>query len=360
MRKFILMMATAFVVAVSANAQTAVETQKTFDNVYVTVQGGVATPMDLNVAFPLNATAGASVGKQFTPVWGAEVEGTVWFGSHANGSHIGGAPHFDGMEHTFVRGSYVGVNGTINLTNLFKGYNGTPRFFEVSTVLGTGWWHVYVPKSQSDDFNGLGVKTGLDLAFNLGKDKAHTLSIRPAVLWNVNRPSGGGGEAFKYLTFDKRNAQLQLGVAYTYHFGTSNGTRHFKTYDIAAMEATIARLNAELAKKPKVVEKIVIKEVVKEVPVTTEAATEKTVYFKFDSAELSNDAKTTLNTVGENAVVDIEGFASNEGDAEYNVQLSQRRADVVAKYLQGRGVKVNSAKGLGVVGEKSPRAAVVK
>ena len=350
MRKFVLMAVIMLMTVFSANAQTAIETPKFTDNVYITVNGGVTTPMSFEQVFPLNAMGGIAVGKWFNPVFGAEIEGSALFGSHENGKPF---THFDNeVSHNIVRGHYVGVNGLVNFSNLFGGYKGTPRLFEVNLMAGTGWLHIYNPSSQADDFNGLGVKTGLDLAFNLGKAKAHTLSIRPAVLWNVNTPGGlNAGDADMYMTFNRNHAQLYLGVAYTYHFKTSNKTHNFKVYDVGAMQSEIARLNDELAKKPKevVVEKVV-ERVVKVDPVTPipDAVQVPTVFFAFDSAELDDRAKEELDKIGENGVYCVDGYASSEGSTEYNLALSQRRADAVKEYLEARGCKIESAVGHGV------------
>lgn len=341
MKKFLITMAICFMMVFNANAQIATENAKFLDNTYVTVNAGVATPLAFDAVFPVNPTGGIAVGKWFTPVWGAEVEGTAWFGSHTFG---GKRARFDSpVSQTFVRGSYVGVNGLVNLTNLFCGYQGTPRPFEVSTVVGTGWCHIYRPSSQGDDFNGLGIKTGLDFAFNLGKTKAHTLSIRPAVLWNVNKPAGmAPDKADMYLSFDKRCAQLYLGVGYTYHFKTSNSTRHFKTYDVGAMMRENDYLKAELAKKPK--------EVIKEVKKTEFIKVNKeVVYFAFDSDELTDVTKEKLNAIGQNGIYNIYGYASNEGTVEYNKELSQRRANAIAEYLKERGARIETVEGLGVL-----------
>ena len=182
MKKVIFMMLMAFS-AIVVNAQTAVQTSKVLDNTYFGIEGGVATPLDFDHVFPLNSTASLHFGKWFTPVVGAEVEGTAWFGSHIYG---GAQERFDTYgTHNAFRGLYVGVNGLVNLTNLLCGYNGTPRKFELSAVAGTGWIHTFTPNQSDKANNELGVKTGLDFAFNLGKEKAHTISVRPAVLWNV-------------------------------------------------------------------------------------------------------------------------------------------------------------------------------
>lgn len=351
MKKFILSLVITLMMAFSVNAQIATENQKILDNVYVTVEAGAATPFEKpSNWFPVNTLAGIHVGKQFTPIWGAEIEGTAWFGSHQSNNPFG---RFDGASHNFMRGQYVGVNGTVNLTNLFVGYNGTPRLFEVSTMLGTGWTHVYVP--NNDDYNGMGVKTGLDLAFNLGKEKEHTVSIRPAVLWDINAPSKKS-----YLSFNRHNAELYIGVAYTYYFRTSNGTRHFKTYDVGCMLGEIERLNAELAKKPTEVVKTVVVPVTNTTQNSTQFGVKETIFFAFDSSELDDNAKVALNKLGQNGVYEVLGYASNEGSAEYNKALSQRRADAVKAYLESRGAKVERAEGLGVAfGPTTGRVTIV-
>lgn len=64
-----------------------------------------------------------------------------------------------------------------------------------------------------------------------------------------------------------------------------------------------------------------------------------TVHFKFGSAVLSDDAKAQLENLAAEAknqkgyVVEVAGFASQDGDAAYNRALSQRRADAVVQYL---------------------------
>lgn len=353
MRKFIFSLAIMMMTVMSANAQTALQEQKFFDNVFVSVGGGVSTPLDFNSVFPLNPSATISVGKWFNPVVGAEIEGTAWFGSHDS---QGTENRWDlTTTHNAFRGSYVGLNGLVNFNNLFCGYNGNRRFFEVNGVVGLGWEHFYRPGVNDRYSNGLGVKTGLDLAFNLGKQREHAVSIRPAVLWNLSSP----GNAVNGLAFNKMGAQLYLGVAYTYHFKTSNGTHSFKKYDVGAMNAELARLNEELARKPKVVVKKVevVKEVVKEV--ATPVQNTWTVYFAKNSDVLTDAAKAELDKIGQNAVVEIYATASPEGTKEYNLALSQRRADNVKAYLEERGVKVAGAEGRGVIGPESNRVAVV-
>ena len=72
---------------------------------------------------------------------------------------------------------------------------------------------------------------------------------------------------------------------------------------------------------------------------------------------LTSDAKATLDNVS--GTVKVNAYASPEGTEQYNKDLSQRRANVVADYLRGKNVTVTEIVGRGVVGEASNRVAVV-
>ena len=353
MKKFILMCALILSTVMSASAQTAIETPKFFDNWYVGVGGQAVTPLDFNKVFPLNGGVAVTLGKQLTPVFGVNVEDNVWFGSHKNGSHLLGVPHFDGIEHNVVRANYLGLDGTVNLSNLFCGYLGAPRTFELQTVTGIGWFHVFTPNASDKSRNDLAAKTGLNFLFNLGESKAHGIYVQPAVLWNLTNPAS----THNNVAFNKYGAQLSLQVGYVYRFATSNGTHHFKTYDVGAMQDEINRLRADLAKKPTEITKEVVVEKVVEKPVPSDGVT--TVYFTKGSYELSDAAKALLDKLGENGVVDVKGYADEVGSEKFNQALSEKRAKTVADYLTNRGLKVNSVNAYGETGDIVARVVVV-
>ena len=349
---FIMMMA--LMMSFTMSAQTAVETPKFVDNWYFGLGGQATTPLDFNKVFPLNGGVAVTLGKELTPVFGVNVEDNVWFGSHANGSHMFGVPHFDtNVSHNVVRGNYLGLNGTVNLTNLFCGYLGKPRNFELQTVTGLGWWHVFTPNASDRMRDDLGAKTGLNFLFNLGQTKAHTIYVQPAVLWNLTNPHAYNDG----VAFNKNGAQLALQVGYVYHFKNSNGTHYFKTYDVGAMQDEINRLREELARKPKEVVKEVVTERVVEKAVATD--NNVTVYFTKGSAELSDAAKASLDKLGQNAVVDVKGYADEVGPEKFNQTLSENRAKAVADYLTNRGLKVNTVNGYGETGDIVARVVVV-
>ena len=338
MKKILLMLAL-FSAVVSANAQIATENSNALDNISIGITGGISTPLDFNSIFPLNTNVGLKLQKDFSPVFGVQVEGLAVLNDN----------HFSDIK-TALKATNVGANAVFNLSNVFGGYNGTPRVFEISTVTGIGWLHTW-----NTSANYMTAKTGLDLAFNLGKNKATSIVVTPAVYWNLNKPG--------HIHFDKHNAQLAINLSFIYHFKTSNGTHHFKTYDVGAMIGEIDRLNGALSecesREPKVIEKVV------EAPAQPETATVASVNgekwivaFANASAEITEEGAFILNQIGEDAIVDVVATASPIGTEAFNQKLSEERAEAVANFLTNRGVKVNSAVGKGI-DPVSGRTAVV-
>ena len=332
MKKFILsLMVMLTVMLSSANAQIAYQKADFLDNVYVGLNGGVSSPLDFNSVTPFNAQAGVKVGKNWSPVFGTNIEGTAVFGDN----------HF-ADSHTFVKATYVGLNGTLNLTNLFLNYN-PDKVFETSLEAGLGWIHNYhtpTPTNIDGHANYLGAKTGVILAWNIGNNKAWQLYAEPSVYWNLSKTDK--------IQFNKHNAQLAVSVGVVYKFKTSNKTHNFKVYNIydytSALEeardriAALEAQNAELSKRPTETYNVVKETVVYSQDIFT-------VSFLQNSAELTQDAKNILDKVGASLPVKIIGSTSPEGTTRRNSELSVQRANAVAKYLKSRGVKVVSAEG---------------
>lgn len=86
---------------------------------------------------------------------------------------------------------------------------------------------------------------------------------------------------------------------------------------------------------------------------------QKTVYFAFDNSEISSDYAEMLAAhatyLRDNPVltVVVEGHTDERGTPEYNIALGERRAQVVAQYLQSLGV---SAEQISIIsyGEEKP------
>lgn len=71
------------------------------------------------------------------------------------------------------------------------------------------------------------------------------------------------------------------------------------------------------------------------------------ITFKTDSSDINAGFYATLNSVAkvlnkyDNSTVMVMGYTDSTGSAEYNQNLSKQRANAVAAYLQGQGVKAS-------------------
>lgn len=79
-----------------------------------------------------------------------------------------------------------------------------------------------------------------------------------------------------------------------------------------------------------------------------------TILFDLDKATLRADAKTALNRLPRGSSVQITAYTCDMGDDDYNLILSQQRADSVAKYLTSRGLVVTNQTGKGECCPVSP------
>ena len=328
---------------VGVNAQTAYQSAKVFDNVSVGVTGGISSPLNFNSVTPFNTNFGIRLQKDFTPVVGVQAEGLAF----VNGNH------FANDVNTWVKATNVGVNGVLNLSNLIGGYKGSPRVFEVSTVTGIGWLYKWDTSS-----NYLSSKTGVDLAFNLGNEKQHSIVLTPAVYWNLS--SGNGVE------FNRNHAQLAVNVAYVYHFKTSNGTHHFKTYDIGAKNDEINKLKEKLVSEVKKNQSLIENNTKLNSQLAALNSKGDTlnmkwvVEFEQGKSELSSKAKEELkNVIDAKKIVCVVAKASPEGSKDTNKKLSDERAAVVTKYLTDNGVTVKKSEGVGAESKYSNRVVLI-
>ena len=381
MKKLVLMLAAASMAA-SVSAQTVAES-KTFDNIYVGINGGVATKTTGHKWLSdLDPNAGIRIGRYFTPVFGLAIEGNAYFSNKPWGS-----------TGTVVRATNASLLGTVNLSNWFGGYKGEPRTFEVSALYGLGWMHVFSSNKAFKDAtenqrNRMTSKAALDFAFNFGSAKQFQFYVEPSINFaflgqSKNKELVATGNPLNPVTvadhqgygykaasqagqpaYNINNSFVQLNAGLVYKFANSNGTHNFTIVtprDQAEIDALNAQINELRNRKPEVITKEVVKQVVKEVPSVKEFTVSDLVFVTFAQGKsaLTKDAKAALNNVKQGVHVQVVGTASPEGSKELNDRLSQARADVVANYLKGRGVIVDEATGKGVQGVTSNRLAVV-
>ncbi len=208
----------------TAGAQKTVEASKFLDNWSVGASIGALTPMKHSAFWGnMRPSIGIELTKQITPAFGLSMQ----YATAVNTS----------PSQTAFDASHVGLSGNINLSNLFWGYKSKPRFFEIEAVAGVGIAHAYVAGGEGSNF--LTTKYAVNFNFRLGKAKAWTVSLRPAVLYDLERNQ-------PYARLNANNAALQLSAAAVYHFKNSNGKHHFtmhRGYDQTEVDALNAKIN---------------------------------------------------------------------------------------------------------------------
>ncbi len=342
--------------ALTAAAQ-AYEQPKFFDNWSIGLDGGVATPLTHHAFFGnMRGVFGAHIQKQVTPAFALGAEGfagvntSSWYGPKSS---------------TAIDNSYVGVYGALDLPTFFSGYD-PARKFGIEAVLGLGWGHDYRNEAAGPDNNYLATKAGLN--FNFALTPSLTLGIKPAIVWNMtdNRTTHSS------CAFNANAATFQLLAGLTYNFGPGfqlvrpynqdeidalngqiNDLRGALDASLAATAVTEAQ-NAELAaqlqacmnKKP---------EVVKEV--SNQLNSVRYVFFKIGSSVITKDQQPNVEMIAAymknhpKAKVVIRGYASKDGNLDFNIKLAEKRAQSVKNALV-KGYKIAAdridAKGEGI------------
>ncbi|MCD7722077.1 MAG: OmpA family protein [Prevotellaceae bacterium] len=351
MKKIIALIALAASVA-GVSAQNAVSSSKFLDNWSVGTDGGISTNLH-EWDTPNGGVWGIQLTKGVTPVLSLEFSGQLGFNDDANWNALRSKNAVDNFT---VMGSVK-----VNLMNWFLGYQGQPRLFELQAKGGVGYMGMLYPKTQTTaQHNSTVVKLGLDFDFNLGQEKAWTVSLRPAIVMRgckEDKKCETGADCGAY----SHNALAQLTAGVTYHFKNSNG-KHYFTFAPLRSQSEIDSLNAvinntrALAEKEreqarhaldekdqqieglrKALSDCESREPVKEV--STEKSMECYVYFRqgkstIDASQQPNVERiaTFLKNHSEARVV-IFGYASPEGSVEVNERLANQRADAVKNSL---------------------------
>ncbi len=334
------------VAGLSASAQ-GYEGHKFFDNWSLGVIGGAVAPTTHHSVFSdARGVAGLELTKGITPVFSVGVQSVAGF----NTLGICGSKGAEG-SYTVVDNVNTTFFGKGNLSNLFFGYTGTPRFFEVEAMAGIGINHYF----GDGGFNSATSKVGLNFNFNLGESKAWTVSLRPAMAWDWDAP------AVDKAQMNINSSALELTAGVTYHFKSSNGAHHFtvvRPYDQAEVDGLNAKINdlrGQVSDKDKAISAKDAqlrqlqqelndarnkKPAVQQVVNTKETKTlESYVTFRqgksvVDASQLPNVERiATYMKNHKKAKVSIKGYASPEGSIEINTRIAKARAEAVKSIL---------------------------
>ncbi len=361
MKKLFLVFAAAMLTASVSAQRTTVTANKAQDNWYVGINAGVATPMskysfdaagDKKAGFFKGITPefGIRVGKNLTTVFGLALDVDAYFANKQKGMY-GKGKSMVGSK-TFINATSFDLMSTWNLMNAFCGYQGQPRTFEVIALVGGGYTRDWARKE-----GGINAKAAIDFAMNLGADKEWQVYLEPYAMlangWaNPFRKSQPAFENEKKL-----NGMFGLKAGVNYKFACSNGTHNFaveQLRDQAEIDGLNARINglrgeldgkdAALAAKDRQIadlQKALDECNAKPKYVKPETATnlQPTVLFRQGKSTIDAAQYAPIELIAHymknhpDAKIEIKGYASPEGKAEFNQKLSAARAEAVKNAL---------------------------
>lgn len=344
----------------AASAQNAVKGNMFADNWTLGISGGVITPTTGHAFFgSMRPTVTLELTKWLTPYFGLAAQGQT-------GINIDKLPW--GKSKTAFDEAQVMLLNKFNLMNMFGGYKGEPRTFEIEAYGGLGYTRFL--QSGASDVSALSSKFGLNFNVNLGSEKAWQVNIKPAITYLLY-----GNEStytnLRSIRFDVNRSALELTAGVTYKFATSNGTHNFtlvKEYDQAEVDGLNARINdlrgkvenmqkevdALKAKNAKLQSDLTDclntpKQVTETKVVTVNRNLESYVTFAQGKSVVERSQMPNVERVAvymrnhPNSTVVIKGYASPEGSAEINAKLSKARAEAVKNILV-KNYKVNASR----------------
>ena len=326
--------------AIAANAQSvsSISNSKFFDNWQVGVNVGGYTP---TTGYPFFKSTrlnfGVEVGKQISPSFRLSADGVAYINDNVDGYR----------NPLLIEYTNVAMLGNFNLSNIFAGYKGAPRTFEVEAFAGPGWFHSFYPGKNADT-NEMSVKFGANFLLNLGSSKAWAVKFSPSILYLIDY-----GVSQHENSLNSLHSYTQASLGIVYRFKGSNGAHHITAAQAPAAPVVedksgplreelrdakkrIHELEEELAearnRKPEVVE--VETEVVK-----TKRTLESVVTFAQGKTIIAPSQQPNVARIATymkkypKSKVIIKGFASPEGSIEVNERIAKARAEAVKAVL---------------------------
>lgn len=340
------------------------------DNIFVSVGAGVqgTTNPDTDFGKSVTPLINVSLGKFINPIWGFRGQVYGWQSKQETAYPFGSVAGSQAVER---KENYFGVNldGMVNLTNLFMGYQ-PGRLFELNFFVGPsmnvvknykGWNMAYknVPTKNPDGSitytNVLdpskvtpanhelrclvGASLGLGAKFNLNDKWAIDVEARGQVTPSIlGAYSSGSTDGYIHLT-----------AGATYTFG---GKKFVKAQQIDenAINAEINKYRSELAqaqadlanaKNALANAKPDVKEVTKEI----EVAGPRAIFFKIGRANIDDYGLVNIELAAKilkanpSKKYKVAGYADKAtGSASWNQKLSEKRAQNVYDALIKQGV----------------------
>ncbi len=314
-------------------------------NWFIQIGAGINAPMFENYLpngeekMHLTAAYNVGVGKWFSPYLGTRL------------SFLGGALHWD--NNVYSKSKYVSANVDLmwDMFNSLGGVN-TDRVFSIVPFVGIGGtfgWDYTNPAVMDADGKmksnvwALPVSAGLQFRFDLCDYVDFFIEGRAQMY----------GDNFNGAAFgDPVDVNLTALGGFTFKLGGENYNRYnpceYVAYinnlndQVNALRGDLANCNAENAQLKAQLPCPEVK--CPECPEVAPASLMSSVHFTFNSAKISNAEKINVYNVAEwmksnDANVVVIGYADkNTGSSDYNMSLSERRANAVKDLLVEYGV----------------------
>lgn len=218
------------------------------------------------------------------------------------------------------------------------------------------------PNPLLDEFNLSGqINTGLGFEFNISENLRFKTEFAYTTVFNAG--FDGTGIASKGGIFgsdDKSHLSINIGMNYFLEKGDTS--KYCQIYDGINVDLQ----PVDYDKIEEIVKRNIPQEVIKEVVVEKPRSFDEKwilvgVNFEFNSARISPSSYPILYDAAKTLLanpqfkVEIQGYTDNVGTEQYNLLLSQKRAEAVKAYLVSKGVNSVNLNAVGV-GEKNPVA----
>lgn len=342
MKKTLIISAAAATIGLCASAQ-AIESPSFGDNWYLGFDGGVTTPLTHHPFFKsMKPVVGVSLEKKLTPTFAIGAEGQFAINTSKWKGRIPSKTAFDD--------SYVGLYGAVDLFNLFGGYPGYVRPFNIEAVAGAGWGHVYL-QAPNRDHNYFATKAGLNFNFNVSD--VVTLAVSPSVYWDMS----DAGVAHTSAAYNANKATFNITAGVKVRLG-GNGFQVVTPYNQAEVDALNGQVNDLRAQLDNALESDAAWQakadalaaelkacqekpatVVKEVQVDNQYNSVRFVFYRIGSSTITADQKPNVEMIADymkhhpEATVVVKGYASKDGNLDFNIKLAQKRAESVKNML---------------------------
>lgn len=301
---------------------------------YMQVQGGISHTLgETSFGDLLSPALGIYGGYQFTPLWGlrAGISGWEAKGAWASPTTI--------YKYNYLQGN---IDATLDLGNLFCGYKYN-RLFNPYLFAGIGLNGAF-NNDEAIAINNSGYKMEYlwtDSKFNIAGRAGLGLNIRISdkVLFNIEANANVMSDKYNSKKADNADWQFNALAGFTFKFGKTHKKSEPIVYNNPTPVQPVQEEKKPVQEEPKPAP-VIAKEEVK--PMT------QNIFFKISSSEIrvseQDKISSLVSYLNENpsAKVSICGYADKTtGNPKFNKQLSQKRAEAVAKILMDKGISAN-------------------